>query len=83
MLETHQQRVTERREETQKAPCKLVLADPHPVVRMNFGATIHLCAIKREKKDRGFNKAAFNDLVNKVRCKNLHFFTVSDDGRSI
>lgn len=63
MLKTLQQRVTECGEEAQKAPCKLVLPDPHPVVRKNFGATVHYCEIKREKKkERGCNKALFNTL---------------------
>lgn len=52
MLEKLQQRVTERTEETEKAPCKLVLLDPHPVFRMPFGACIHLCELKRKEKKK-------------------------------
>lgn len=43
---------TEGKEETQKAACKLVWLDPHPVVMMDMCVCVHLCVLEREAESQ-------------------------------
>lgn len=79
MWERLQQRVTEGTEETQKAPCKLVLTWPTSCCWNGFEC---ICAFvwaqkRRRKKERGCKKAEFCPRENKARCvlQNSAFLT--------
>lgn len=54
------------KEETQRAACKLVWLDPHPVVIMDTCASICVCVLER-KGERNSQKAAFYPQENRAR----------------